>query len=96
MEEKDAALLRDDRRHLFLAAKVLGLLEERPEVFFEKLSSSSDAIDAGQLEGLIRERTEARVKKDWARADAVRDRLQDMGIILEDGPQGTTWRLDVK
>ncbi|MCJ7595488.1 MAG: cysteine--tRNA ligase, partial [Desulfobacterales bacterium] len=96
VEEKDAALLRDDRRHLFLAAKVLGLLEERPEVFFEKLSSSSDAIDAGQIEGLIRERTEARVKKDWARADAVRDRLQDMGIILEDGPQGTTWRLDVK
>ena len=37
-------------------------------------------------------RLEARQAKDWAAADAARNRLTEMGIILEDGPQGTTWR----
>ncbi|MFO5448579.1 cysteine--tRNA ligase, partial [Klebsiella pneumoniae] len=35
---------------------------------------------------------DARKAKDWAAADAARDRLNEMGIVLEDGPQGTTWR----
>ena len=48
----------------------------------------------GELENpeLIKARLEARQAKDWAAADAARNRLTEMGIILEDGPQGTTWR----
>ena len=42
---------------------------------------------------LIEFRQEAREKKDWARADAIRDRLAEIGIALEDGPEGTRWRL---
>ncbi|MBU2497918.1 MAG: cysteine--tRNA ligase [Proteobacteria bacterium] len=94
-EEKDLDLLRSDRRHLFLAAGVLGLLEERPDLFFEKLSSPSQAIDTQEIEHLIKERAEARAKRDWANADAVRDRLHDMGVIVEDGPLGPTWRYDL-
>ncbi|MDH7484646.1 MAG: cysteine--tRNA ligase [Anaerolineae bacterium] len=42
---------------------------------------------------LIELRQEARQQKDWARADAIRSRLAEIGIILEDGPEGTRWRL---
>jgi len=41
---------------------------------------------------LIKQRLDARQSKDWAAADAARDRLNEMGIVLEDGAQGTTWR----
>lgn len=42
---------------------------------------------------LIELRQEARQRKDWARADAIRSRMAEIGIILEDGPEGTRWRL---
>jgi cysteinyl-tRNA synthetase len=42
---------------------------------------------------LIEFRQEARAQKDWARADAIRDRLTEIGVALEDGPEGTRWRL---
>ena len=42
---------------------------------------------------LIDMRQEARQAREWARADAIRDQLSDMGIALEDGPEGTRWRL---
>ena len=80
-----------DRHHLFKATRVLGLLNERPEDFFTQLSPSNDA-DTDEIDRLVQERATARAEKDWAGADAIRDRLDEMGIILEDGPQGTTWR----
>ena len=43
---------------------------------------------------LIEERVQARKEKDWARADALRNRLQEMGVLLKDNPQGTEWVLD--
>ena len=45
-----------------------------------------------QIEALIEERKQARARKDYAAADAARNKLTEMGIVLEDGPQGTTWR----
>lgn len=69
-------------------ASVLGILEQDPTVF---LTSGAGDDDSAEIEALIKERNEARKAKDWARADAARDKLKEMHIELEDGPQGTTW-----
>jgi cysteinyl-tRNA synthetase len=50
-------------------------------------------IDEEQINRMIRERHEARRKKDWKRADEIKESLASMGISLEDGPNGTTWRV---
>jgi cysteinyl-tRNA synthetase len=47
----------------------------------------------GLLHILVELRQEARQARDWAKADAIRDRLAEMGVTLEDGPDGTRWRL---
>lgn len=75
-------------RHL---SAVLGLLEQEPEVFLQS-SVQADDGEVAEIEALIKQRNDARKSKDWALADQARDRLNEMGIVLEDGPQGTTWR----
>ena len=55
----------------------------------EKLSAAVDALVAA----LIEQRSEARARKDFAAADAIRDRLKVAGIELEDTPQGSKWSL---
>ena len=80
---------------LALAGGVLGLFQDSPAVLFEHLSGAERQVDPDEVERMIQDRTAARGAKDWARADTIRDRLKAMGVILEDGPQGTTWRLDV-
>ena len=45
-----------------------------------------------EILSLINQRNEARANKNFAEADQVRDKLLKMGILLEDGPQGTTWK----
>ncbi|ELV7517933.1 cysteine--tRNA ligase [Photobacterium damselae] len=70
-------------------ADVLGLLGQDPEAF---LQSGANDDDVAEIEALIQQRLDARAAKDWAAADQARDKLTEMGIILEDGPQGTTWR----
>jgi len=55
---------------------------------FEEVQNTADA---DKIEGLIAERQAARAAKDWARADAVRDELQNMGVVLEDTPAGPRW-----
>ncbi len=87
--------LRNDRKALRLIGGALGLFQERPEDFFNTLSEDSDRMDTAKIEKLVEERTAARAQKEWARSDEIRDALKKMGVILEDGPKGTSWRLDV-
>lgn len=56
------------------------------------MEDQADELLDGDIEALIAERTEARKRKDWARADEIRQLLLDRGIILEDTPQGIRWR----
>ena len=82
----DAAALAGRLREL---AGVLGLLEQDPEAFF-KGNEADDEV--AEIEGLIKARNDARAAKDWPAADAARNRLTEMGIVLEDGAGGTSWR----
>lgn len=70
---------------------VLGLLEQEPEAFLQSGAQADDG-EVAEIEALIKQRNDARKAKEWALADQARDRLNEMGIVLEDGPQGTTWR----
>ena len=70
-------------------ASVLGLLERDPETF---LKGDANDDEAAEIEALIKQRNEAKAAKNWAVADEVRDKLKAMNIVLEDTPNGTTWR----
>lgn len=68
---------------------VLGILEKEAEEF---LRGNTEQDEVSKIEALIQERNDARAAKDWSRADAARDALQAMNVVLEDGPEGTRWR----
>lgn len=72
---------------LTAALKLFDELCEVLGILYEKLDSDLDA----EVEELIAKRTEARKNKDFKTADAIRDQLKEMGIVLEDTPQGVKW-----
>ncbi len=51
-----------------------------------------EEVSAEWIDELVRQRTAARLRKDWAESDRIRSRLAERGVVLEDGPSGTRWR----
>ena len=79
-----------------LVGGLLGLLSSSPEKFKKEifdLKKSSLGLDVAKIEKLIKDRDLARKGQDWSRADQCRDELTQMGIVLEDTPQGTEWKI---
>ncbi|MCZ4129271.1 cysteine--tRNA ligase [Stutzerimonas balearica] len=72
-------------------AGVLGVLQLEPEAFLQ--AGAEGKVDAAEVEALIAARLAARAEKNWAESDRIRDQLTAMGVVLEDGKGGTTWRL---
>jgi cysteinyl-tRNA synthetase len=76
----------DDPADLKASAQLLGLLMAGDDEWFRGEGDSSD------INARIAARTEAKARRDFAEADRIRDELKAAGIMLEDGPSGTTWR----
>ena len=74
------------------SANLLGLLAETKTAWQQRRKRSAD-LDAGAIEGLITARAEARKSRDFAEADRIRDELDAMGVVLKDGPEGTSWEV---
>ena len=81
---------------LLAAGKMLGLLQQDPDVWFAAKTAAKIAtveIDEAAVEALIAARATARANKDYAAADAARDELMAMGVTIEDTADGTIWKL---
>ncbi len=72
------------------AVKVFDELTGVLGIVYDEAPAGADDADA-EIEALIAERTEARKTKNWARADEIRNQLTEMGVVLEDTPQGVKW-----
>ena len=70
---------------------LLGILQTDPAEWFT-VAESEPELTAEEIETRIAERAGERAAGDYAAADRIRDELAGRGVILEDGPQGTTWR----
>jgi cysteinyl-tRNA synthetase len=66
---------------------VLGLLQQPPSQFLQ----AGAGLDESAIAALIAERAAAKAKRDFRRADEIRQSLLAQGVVLKDGPAGTTW-----
>lgn len=93
LKSEDAAAANTLAAKMRQLAAVLGLLEQDPDLFLQNAhQNDDDDSQVAEIEALIRMRNDARKEKNWAQADVARDKLNELGIVLEDGPQGTSWR----
>ena len=78
-------------RLLLKLASVLGILQGDADVFLKK---GAHQVDAKLVDSLIAQRKQARADKNWALADQIRDQLNGMKVVIEDGVDGSQWRIE--
>ena len=69
---------------------VLGLLQQDPQAYL-KSGGASEGLDETRIQSLMAERAAAKATKNFAEADRIRQELLVQGVVLKDGPTGTTW-----
>ncbi|MBU6417239.1 MAG: cysteine--tRNA ligase, partial [Xanthomonadaceae bacterium] len=90
LSDNATAELRRIKADLLGSGALLGLLHQNPEAWFKR---GSEHVDAAHVESLIEARRAARASRDFARADSIRAELAAMGIAIEDGADGTRWKI---
>jgi cysteinyl-tRNA synthetase len=79
------------KARILAAGNLLGILEQDPESWLQD-AASDDAISPEKIEVLVAERQAAKLAKNYARADEIREELAAAGVVLEDSREGTRWR----
>ena len=79
------------KARILAAGNLLGILGQDPQAWLQE-ASSDDAISPEEIEVLIEARQRAKLDKDYARADEIRQSLADRGVVLEDSREGTRWK----
>ncbi len=87
----DAALQRELAGRLHASGALLGLLQQPEQWRTQRMRSLE--VDSAEIDRLVQARSTARAERDFATADSIRDQLDALGVELEDGPDGTSWRL---
>ncbi|MDZ3822105.1 MAG: cysteine--tRNA ligase [Pseudoxanthomonas sp.] len=87
----DAAARARGKRALLDAGALLGLLQQDPESWF---TGAGGEDQASAIDALVAQRQQARQARDFVRADAIRDQLAALGVVVEEGPEGARWRWD--
>jgi len=78
-----------DEQFSKLGGAILGVVKNE----YEQAGAGDEELTGKLVEMLIEQRTQARKNKDFAKADELRNRLDEIGIVLEDAPDKTTWRM---
>lgn len=80
------------RGELLAAGHWLGLFNHTPDAWFKDISAQHQAISAEDIEAHIEARAAAKKAKDFARADAIREELDNLGVEIQDTREGTRWQ----
>ncbi len=84
------------RAQILKIGTILGILAENPDDYFKykkKSALEKQELDPVIIEDLIKKRSEARVSKDWAKADEIRKKLEAMNVVVEDRSDKTYWKV---
>lgn len=87
--ELEDALAQVAKYRLMELANLLGVLQSDPKQWFSGVEDSFRV----EVEALLEQRAAARAAKDWPEADRIRDRLNELNVIVMDSPDGATWRM---
>ncbi|MDZ4319687.1 MAG: cysteine--tRNA ligase [Phenylobacterium sp.] len=90
VETGDEAARAQAKGELLASGALLGFLQVDPETWFQ---GGADPELKARVETLIADRIAARTAKDWPRADAIRDELNALNVVVMDSAEGATWRL---
>ncbi len=91
-KETDVTAAADLARLLVRLGGVLGILQSSAEIFLQHTGESG--VDAAAIDALIAQRLQARADKNWTLADEIRGKLTALKVVVEDGADGSVWRIE--
>lgn len=91
-KEGDNAVSSRAAGELLEMGHVLGFLEKDPDAYLTWVPVDQSGLSSEEIDALVAERSQAKLDKNYARADQIRTELADQGVQLDDSREGTTWR----